>query len=100
MELTWIYSCCLFLTVFVSEVEAGDKNDFSQLKPDKVATSKTSTVTLASSSELVNEDPMTMDEELISKEPKTHCTLDSEGKPPRPRMILLGETGGNMKIVF
>ena len=35
--------------MFVSEEVAGDKNDLSQLKPDKVATS--STVTLVSSSE-------------------------------------------------
>ena len=26
-------------------------------------------------------------------EKKESCTLDKDGKPPRPRMILLGETG-------
>ena len=28
-------------------------------------------------------------------EKKESCTLDKDGKPPRPRIILLGETGNN-----
>ena len=31
--------------------------------------------------------------EYVEPEKRESCILDKDGKPPRPRMILLGETG-------